>query len=167
MPLPAVDCCIWLHKQIVTLFHSTSLLRPKQDFTKFTLNDTMIWLMLIHFSWILMGNNWTSVQWNKNYSYLIVAYVDNGETKLITIRNCNEYNPAWSDMKKYISVQVDNADFVISTVKIFFPSLKLMFPKPKDSNATLSLAPPNLIHVLHPILTCPYMPMTLEGNGTI
>lgn len=101
---------------------------------------------------------------------LIVAYVNNEEKILITIHICNEFNPVWIEMskKKKAGVQVDKADFVLTTIKIntkkvYFNSSKFFFlchfvhaslkknkrcfQTPKDSKSTLSLATPTLHHV--------------------
>lgn len=84
-------------------------------------------------------------------------------------------NPVWSEMSKLISVRVVNKKILcFHSSKIFlshFLRARVTWQtsdvsKPqKDSKATLFLAPPNLLHVeFRHVL---YMPMTLEGGGTI
>lgn len=61
----AFTCSELLHTAALANFHQNTYIislyiftMTKTKFTKFTLNDTMIWLMLIHFCRICMGNTW-------------------------------------------------------------------------------------------------------------
>lgn len=104
---------------------------------------------------------------------------------MTAIHNCNECvitkrNPVWSEVSKYIVVRVNNAGFASATIRKilcfnssrFFHSHFLQaivtcqttdvteHQKPYSFHARLKI--PSIL-----ILTCPCMPRTLEGGGTI